>query len=263
MKQALGAGALVTLALGVTACGSGANTAATYHPAASPSPTPSTAKDALTASIDQLGSASYNVTANAGGVTGAGAVDATAEEAYLNLVTPIGSGRKLKMNTVATGGKVYLLMDAGIANKPMHLNPKTWLLIDPAKLGKDVALPLDTADLADPLDLYGLNQGVVSVYRTDATHLAGLIDLTRTGGVSSPDSTEIAKAGAAAKAVPFTATLDDQGRLIAFTVNGAKISKALQFTIVLSHYGAASAVSAPATSSVTNASSSIYSLLNG
>jgi hypothetical protein len=262
MKQALGMGALVTVALGIGACGPSTHATAP-GPTASPSPSPLTAKGALTASVTMLNTTSYNVKVTGDGVTGSGAVNAPTSGAFLNLVMPIGSGTNLKMNTLAVDGKVYLKMDAGIANSGMHLRPKTWLLVDPAKLGKDVSLPLDTADPTDPLDIDGLNQGVTSAVRTDATHITGTIDLTQVGGVAAPDPSDVTKAGAKAKTVPFAATLDAQGRLLTFTINGAKIAKSLQLSIVFSHYGAASAVTAPAAASVSPATASTYALLNG
>ncbi len=269
MKQAYGVGVLVALALGMGACQIGTNTATASNPANPSSPSPSASPsplapaDALTAAVNKLATASYNVKGTGGDLSATGAVNTTAKTAFLNLSTPIGSGQTLKMDTVLIDGAIYLKMDAGIANSSMHLNPKAWMLIDPAKVHEDVALPLDTADLTDPLDIDGLNQGVISVTRTDPTHYAGTIDLTQTGGVSSPDPDDLTKAGAKAKAVPFTATLDSQGRLVTFSVNGAKISKALQFGLVFSHYGAATAAVKPAAKSIVKASSSIYSLING
>jgi hypothetical protein len=266
MKQAYAASALVALALGVSACTSSttnSSSPAGPSPAASPSPSLVAPGDALTAGIAKLATASYDVRGTGGSLNSAGAVNATAKTAFLNLTTPIGSGQTLKMDNVLIGGKVYLKMDAGTANSGMHLNPKAWILIDTSKLGKDVAMPLDAADLTDPLDVDGLNQGVTSVIRVDATHYTGTIDLTQTGGVSSPDPDDLTKAGDQAKAVPFTATLDDQGRLLTFSVNGAKISKPLQFELVFSHYGAATAATQPTATNTVAASSSVYSLLNG
>ncbi len=264
LKQAYGAGALVVLALAVSACQTETK-ASSSAPivSASPSRTPVAPADALSAGVAKLATASYNVKGTGSDLTASGSVDATARAAFLNMSTPIGSGQTLKMDTVVAGGSVYLKMDAGIANKSLHLNPKTWMLIDMSKIGKNVAMPLDSADLSDPLDVAGLDQGITNVIRMDGTHYAGTIDLTQTGGTSSPDLDDLAKVGAKAKAVPFTATLDAQGRLLTFTVNGSKISKALQFGLVFSNYGAAAKTVAPAAGSTVKASSSIYSLLNG
>ena len=86
------------------------------------------------------------------------------------------------------------------------------MLVDQTKLTGADSKPFDLTG-PDALDVAGLLTSVTNVTATDPTHLTGTVDLTAATGINSPDSDALTKAGAAAKATPFTVTLDDQGRL--------------------------------------------------
>jgi hypothetical protein len=269
LRHALHVSVIAALALGVGACSSSHELVWTAASGASASPSPSPVvlapSAALQVAIDDLKTLNYNVktTADFGGASASGAVNTTAATAFLNYSTPIGSGRTLTIDTLETGGKVYLKLDAGSLSASMHLKPKDWNLMDLAKIHQDVYLPLDTADLSDPLDIAGLEQGFLKVERTDPTHYTGTIDMTQIGGVSSPDSSDIRKAGSKAKSVPFTATLNAKGQLVSLSIKAAKSVKALQLSIVFSSYGAPTPPPQPTAADTITAPATLYSLING
>lgn len=252
----MGVATSTLMCLALTACGSGGPVGAKPS-----TPEPLAPIDALQKSLTLMHSVTYDVTATVDGVTGTGSIDPANGRAKIAVTTPIGGGEKMTMTNVNAGGKTYLKIDAGSANKPLHLNPAKWSIIDPDKLGDDVALPLDGDDPADPLDLDGLTQAITAAHRTDPTHYAGTIDMTKAGGVLGPDPSELSKAGAKAKSVPFTAVLDEQGRLTSFAIDASGTGKHLSVSVTIMHYGAAKPVAVPTTAAP--ASASMYSLLKG
>jgi hypothetical protein len=251
---------LTVVGVALTACTSSTPAASTAAPR---SPKPLSASAALHDSISKLASADYNVTVSGGGQTGKGAVDPSGKLAVMDVSTPIAAHTELKMDTLTSAGQVFLRIDAGSqVDHALHVNPSVWMRIQTAKLHQDVALPLDPDSSSDPEDIGGLIQAVVSVHRTDATHYAGTMDLNQSGGVLSPDQSDLTKAGAKAKAVPFTAVLDTSGRLVSLTVNAAKANKDMSVTVKISDYGTATAVTKPSASSTITTPASVYSMLN-
>src|SRR5205814_1042172 len=85
-----------------------------------------------------------------------------------------------------------------------------WSHIDATKLGANPTLPVDPNGGANTAALL---KNAVDVKQTDGTHYSGTVDLTG-GNASTPlGQPDIDRLGQKAKAVPFTATVDSQGRL--------------------------------------------------
>jgi len=82
-------------------------------------------------------------------------------------------------------------------------------------------------------------------------------------GDFAPDSDALKNAGDKAKSIPFTATLDDQGRLTDLNVNGSSIDPALGIEITVSDYGSATGISKPDSSQVVEAPDSVLQFLKG
>jgi hypothetical protein len=135
------------------------------------------------------------------------------------------------------------------------------MLVDQKKITAGLSKSFDL-DRADALDLTGLLSNVNSVTRTDATHLAGTVNLTAATGVSRPRPDTLATAGAAAAAVPFTITLDDQGRLTDLNITGTGPASDLTEEFGISSYGSPTQVTAPAAADVIDAPAVLYELLN-
>src|SRR5262249_10349875 len=128
------------------------------------------------------------------------------------------------------------------------------------KLTGKQAKPFDLSGSGDALDLAGFITKVANVKQTDATHLSGTIDLTAATGLSAPSADTLSKAGAPAKALPFTATLDHQGRITELKVTG---SSDLTAAFQLSNFGSPTPVQTPPASDVIEAPDSIYQFFNG
>jgi hypothetical protein len=120
-------------------------------------------------------------------------------------------------------------------------------------------------DMSHP-DVTGAGQllsGVVTA-QGDAHDITGTLDATKAGDdLDGFDSDDIKAMGAAAKALPFTAKLDDQGRLshLELTVPKAGQTPAGKWTVDVTGYGAQQPLTKP-TGTVKEMPSSGYEMLN-
>jgi len=205
---------------------------------------------------------SYDLTTSmAGGqMTGTGSIDPQAKKATLNEQGNI-AGQKLNISATQDGTSLYVKLDLGPMTKQLGIDPTKWMQLDESKMtGKD-ALPFDLSK-GDAMDLTGLLSKVDDVKQPDATHLTGTVDLAAATGVNSPDSSDLSKAGKLADNVPFTLTLDSQGRPTNLVIQGAKDLKNLTVTMAFSNFGQASPINPPAAADTVPAPASIYKFMN-
>jgi hypothetical protein len=94
----------------------------------------------------------------------------------------------------------------------------------------------------------GILSGVNSVQQDSANQLSGTIDLTKISGRDKPDPNEVRQAGAAAKKVPYTMTLDGQHRISEFNADASGFDPGLSADIKYSSWGADPNVKAPSSS---------------
>ena len=145
-------------------------------------------------------------------------------------------------------GQVWLKLDIDPnTNKQLGVTPNTWMSLDLTKLPKNNALPIPP-DASDPLDMPGILTGVNSVQQDSANQLSGTIDLTKISGRDKPDPNEVRQAGAAAKKVPYTMTLDGQHRISEFNADASGFDPGLSADIKYSSWGADPNVKAPSSS---------------
>ncbi|GAA5183733.1 hypothetical protein GCM10023322_23720 [Rugosimonospora acidiphila] len=255
------AGAAALAVLGFAAgCSTGKTTAAgsagnaTGAAASSSSDAP---KTALLASTKQLGQQSYRYTISAAGMSGSGAIDPAAKSTSISL-SGVQAGAPMKIDDVTVGTDVYLKVDAGQLGAQLGVAPDKWMHLDTSSLGAGELMALPGADQE------GVNQllsGVVNVTSTDGNNLSGTIDLTKASGSSALDAAALSAAGDKAKAVPFTAVLDDQGRLSTLKIDGSGIVSGLTVQMAFSDYGQPANITKPAASSVVEAPDAIQQLL--
>lgn len=159
------------------------------------------------------------------------------------------------------GVSVWLNVAFPDVNSGLGISPQQWISVSPRLLQLGTGARFDISS-RDPLDLVPLFDGVTAVWRTDAMHLAGTVDYTRSRGVSAPDADELSEAGAAASSTPFTATLDGDGRLVAVTIDADGYNPDLTRTMTLSAYGSAPAPRRPLKASIVPATPQVYQLFN-
>ena len=254
------AGVAVFAAAGLmTGCASKNGTGASASPTPKPSPTVAP-KVALLASTKSLATSSYNFTIKSAGLNGSGSADPTNKAAKAS-ATGQTSGVSLKVDFIQVGSDLYAKLDLGPLTSQLGIQTDKYYHADASKLGDSTNLPF--GDTGQPVDASGLLAGVNDVQTTDGKHFTGTIDATKMTGDFAPDSDALQKAGDKAKSIPFTATLDDQGRLTDLNVNGSSIDPALGIEVTVSDYGSAASISKPDSSQVVEAPDSVLQFLKG
>jgi hypothetical protein len=104
-------------------------------------------------------------------------------------------------------------------------------------------------------------KGVVSAERVSDTEIKGTLDLTKSAP-SVVTADELAALGPEAKNVPFTATLDGDGRIAKFVISMPKVADypAADLTTIFSNYGSEVAIAKPAAAETVEAPELIYQL---
>jgi hypothetical protein len=235
---------LVLVGGAAAGCGS-KDPVATTSSAVAASPTPASPTDTLLASVKTFGTTSYRFRATRTALSGGGTVDPVAKAASFTQNDEV-PGHSISLGYTVIGTDLWMTIDLGAtANKQLGVNKTTWMHIDQTKVTDKTQLPLDangnlvigTGDMFD---------GVTGVNRVDSTHFSGTVDVTNPASLLSPDKALLTKVGDKAKAVPFTATLDSQGRLTALTLDGATIDSGLTMDLTFDSFGAPVTITKPA-----------------
>jgi hypothetical protein len=258
---------LATLSGGMAACGSstsGSTSAGVSGTTASP--TPKDPKDVLTASTPTAAGGAFQFTGKETGLDESGTVDPTDKTLDLKLVTSGDGNLTITFEFVVVEQKVWLkaAIKAPKGTSGLPKIPGKWMLLDPSKINSGYQSLLQF-DNPDPSDVSSFLLGLVAAQETGAGQYTGTIDLTKATDQQVVDAATMTALGDAAKAVPFTATLDGKGRLTAFTANipAAGTKAAQTYAATFTNYGAAPAVSAPPAADTQDAPASVYTLLNG
>ena len=273
-----GAAVLMAAGLAMSGCKSSTSTAssasspassspAASAPAASASPGGGTgvapAKAALTAALAKLAtSGGYDLSlSTAGGSTsGTGAVNLAKKSVVMNDKIAVATLR-MSISAVQIGSKRWMKVDFGALNSRFGFNKDKWMLVDTSKLTGPNAKEFDQSS-GDALDVAGLLSKMSNVKQSDATHFTGTVDLTGATGVTKPNITALKKAGSNASAMPFSVSLDSQGRPATVKIKPKVGNTALSVDITFSHYGSPSAITEPPAGQVVPAPAELYSILN-
>jgi hypothetical protein len=251
--------ALLAAGLGLAACGTNSTAGTTPAPTTTASLSPA---DALTHAFAVLKTTGFDATVTevAQGATLMGSVDYTHQSVSVTASVAL-LGQTLQVAALKVGSDMWVKIDLGDLARASHVDKTKWYLTDPSKLQAG-ALPFDVSG-GDPFGFDAMFTSVNGVRATDTTHLTGTVDLTKATGPLSPDKQTLSEAGAAATAVPFAATLDDQGRLTELKTTPSGAGASLQFDIAISHYGSPTPISAPSSAEIIPATADVYTALNG
>jgi hypothetical protein len=207
-------------------------------------------KDALLAAVRTLDTTAHSFTIKQGTKTGNGRIDPTAKTASMGMGGQLDGGgvENLTVSVAYTviAPDFWVKADFGKdLNQLWSLDPATWMLFDRSKFDATATLPVDQAG-APKLGVTELfRDGLADVQRTDATHFTGTVDVTAADTILAPSTEAVKKAGAKAKALPFTATTDGQGRLTAFAIDGGSIDPDLALQLTFTGFGAIQPVTEP------------------
>jgi hypothetical protein len=201
------------------------------------------ATDELVAAGQKLSSTSYKFTMTTGGVTMDGAVDPATKTMTMNSV--------MSMKVMMVDGQFYMKYPKGMPGGEALGNGDKWLHLDPAKISTS---KLGVQDSSDPAGTAKYLASAASVQKVDSRHFKGTLDLTK----AQANAKAAEALGDSAKAVPFEATLDEQGRLstmdVTMKVNGSDVSSHTKF----SDFGTKVTASKPSAAEVVEAPESFY-----
>ncbi|WP_346538426.1 hypothetical protein [Micromonospora sp. DPT] len=245
--------ALVAALALLTGCGNqdGADAPAAGGSAASvaPSSSPSVAPlDELTAAALKLNEDSVRATITSSVLSGGGLMDPRTKA--MDMTLDMGSQGKVRMITLGD--------DAWMKISGMAGAPKKWLHMDATRLGASGQMNLMPD--GDPGGAKQMIKGVTEVEKTGEHAFAGTLDYTK----AKPDDKGIKALGAKAKAVPFTAKTDDQGRLIELVVDTTVLSPAAgKLKTTYTDFGAAVAPQKPPASQTQEAPEELIKAFGG
>ncbi len=240
--------------------------ACTAKPAATPPAAPKPALEILNDAATKTKGQSFKYTVTYGDMlTGDGARDATGANTQRNVTVKTGTtGLTIAAKVLHVGDKVYAKLDLGALGS---LVPglggigDRWLMVDLTKLNAN-GLAASLIPNADSSTIDAYIKGVVSAENVSATEIMGTVDITKSAPVALPAS-ELNKLTAEQKVVPFTATLDDQGRIIKTVVSMPAIAgyPAAALTTSYTDYGATITIAVPAPAETVAAPDTVYLFL--
>ncbi|GAA2401422.1 hypothetical protein Cme02nite_58510 [Catellatospora methionotrophica] len=234
---------LIALAALATGCSKAADkpgataSASTSAAASAPAQGAAAASDALTAAADKLKGTTAKMTMSMGGAAGAamkitGQLDGPGKKSATSMDV-----MTLKMEVIQLGDQVYMKA-AGVPGMPAG-----WMHIDVAKLGAQSTL---RKSIEDPSYTAKMLTTAAQVQWDGTGKVKGVLDLTQS---PSMNPAMVGTLGDQIKAVPFTATIDDQGRLSTMTVALGAVAPAAgvgDMTIAYSDFGAPVTIEKPA-----------------
>jgi LppX/LprAFG-like lipoprotein len=255
----LGLATMATAAFAVAGCDNG-----TATPAAGASGTPSAvapsatltgsadpaAVSALSKAVGLLDTTSFTVTATSGtGFKLTGSIDAPKGNATAQL-TASGPNAEINIKTLLLGNDLY-------AQVPGITKAGTWTHLDGSRLPAGATIGLKPGQI-DPIGTANILGTATDVSSSGPNAYAGSLDLSKAAGMAGLSQVTIDGYGAAAQKVPFTATLDDQGRLTKMTVTPPQGDP---IDVTYSGYGQPVSAARPAASAITEAPDSFYNSL--
>ncbi|MEV4706487.1 hypothetical protein [Actinoplanes sp. NPDC049316] len=252
------------LALGVAVMG-GCGVADAVHDAASS--TPATPEDKLLDALPDFSTGPFHFTVKGGTQPMTGVLDAAKKSYRIDVSQKDPDlGFTLTMKFLVVREKSWIKVDfkgtEGLTGFPEL--PKKWLLVDPAKVEDTEDAPLTYDDETDPGEAGAVLRAIVDVKETGTGTYEGTTDLTKQGEAGIVEDSTLKALGDKAKAVPFEATVDAEGRLTRTVVKipAAGKAKAARYEVVYDEYGSAASPAEPAAAEQQKAPKAAYEMLN-
>ncbi len=251
--------ALLT-ALGLGACqtdkqGSTGGPATPAAAATGAAPDPAALK-ALQAAAAKLAQDTVKIRSEmGGGVTMTGALDPKTGRGDMRMrMAAPGDAEGSDIRIVKDDGDTYLKFSGGLAN----VVGTKWMRVPAEKLKAGSAFQVMPE--GDPTGAGTLARAVTQVRRDGANGFAGLLDVTRSPTLNKDSLKAL---GARSGTVPFTATVDGEGRLTGMTVDMSGLAPtAGTLRTTYSDFGAPVKVKVPSAWQVTDPPAALSGLLN-
>jgi uncharacterized lipoprotein YmbA len=251
-------GLTLVAALGLAGCGTTSEKATSVTPSAAAS-APATdtgtgAEAELVAAAAKLGQDTVKVDMAMGGAMSmTGMLDPRSGKA--DMAMALGAGTtETKVQLRQLKNDMYMKFEGSLAKSVGG----TWMHLDAAKLKDGSSFNLLQGN--DPAGTQAMVKAMTNVQKNGAHAFKGVLDMTKTPRF---DKDSMKALGAKASTVPFTATSDDQGRLIEMNIEmGQIMAGAGTMRMKYSDFGTAVNVTAPPKSQVKELPASMSSLLN-
>ena len=245
-----GLGVFAALCIGLAGCGNTAAPIVSATPSAgatgADASPPSAATAELTAAAQKLNDDTVKVTLESATVTSTGNLDPKADKATMSV--KIGTGSSVDLRSI---GQDAWLQATGVPG----VEPGKWLHLDGARLAGTTFDALPDGDAAGAGKFV---ERMADVSKTGDGAYSGTIDLTKVAG----SGVSVDVLGGKGNAVPFTAAVDDQGRLTKLTIDLSSIDPQLgMLTTTYSDFGSTVTVAAPPTADVVEAPESLLQAL--
>lgn len=249
--------AAAAMAAGCSGTGTGSGSGSPSPGASASSAATRSATDELVSAAGKLRSSTYTFTVKVGSTNMDGSADPSTKSVKLTS-RALAGGASVDISLLAVGTDLYAQI-TGLSM--LGINSDTWLHVDGTKI-KSLAL-LGIADPSDPTGVNSLGKQIVSASKSGSGEYTGTLDLTKAAVAGIPVAA-IASMGDKAKSVPFTASVDSQGRLAkeSFTVPAQGSMPETPVTITYAGFGSPVSISKP-TANVQEAPPAVYTLLGG
>ncbi|MGI5145395.1 hypothetical protein ACQEVC_03170 [Plantactinospora sp. CA-294935] len=209
------------------------------------------AADALAASVKKLNEDTFTVSLKMSVMSAQGAMDPKGKKANLAM--------KLDVPGQSTDFKIILLADdLFVKYTGLPGLPKEWMRVDASKIKAGSTLDIMPED--DPLGVNNLMKGIVDVERDGERGFKGTLDLTKSP-TADPESLKMF--GDKVRAVPFTATIDGQGRLVEIAADTASVSPLIgDMRVSYDNFGKPVEITAPKSSDVVEMPAELLGLMD-
>lgn len=225
---------------------------------------PANPKEALVASTKEIEKGNFTFTIAGDGLTGQGLVHKPSNSAQLTMSFDDGAGSTMALDLIHIDSDSWVKVDLGeLADSVPGLAKlrDTYQHLDKSKIKDSDTLSFDMEDV-DPAGADALFKVVTDVQETGTGTYSGKLDVSGVTDSGALDTDLIKALGDQAKALPFTAKLDAEGRLteLVISVPAAGDTKAHDVKVTYADYGSAAAPQEPPADKVIEASEDTYKM---
>lgn len=229
---------------------------------------PADAKQALADSVKALAEGNFKFTLADSESTGSGSVHAPSKSAQMEAKSRPGEG-EFSLGFVTVDQDRWIKLDLGAELNTALKVPTKWMHIDPGKVTdsqmlKEMSVEFGNAEKVDPVGSGIILKNLLTAERTGDGAYSGTVDLSKATDAGLVDEDVVTKLADKAKAIPFTATVDGQGRLTKLTLDipAAGEVTAHKLEATYSDYGSATEAQKPPAGQTLEAPASAYQMLN-
>ncbi len=265
-----GVALVATLSLAIAGCSGSDGSDGSAGSGGSRSARSADPKQALADSVKELAKGDFSFTIVDNESTMTGVLHAPSKSASIEVKSKPGTDG-LEMNLVMVGPDRWLKFDfEPEVSEALKLPADKWLHVDSAKItdpetAKDFAIDFGDPTTVDLASAGAILKSLVTAERAGEGKYSGTLDLTQVKDAKTVDGELVKSLGEKGKSIPFTASVDGQGRLtqLVLDIPAAGTTTAYKLEIDYADYGSATAPKQPAAGEAVEAPASLYDALNG